>query len=268
MIHKGYFTSTRDEGNGLDDIYSFEKLVPPPPPPKDTTKEIPPIVYSMTLNGYVLEKIYENPTDPNSRVLGRKPLNGASVQITINGKSETVKVGENGLFELNLTEDTNYDFFASNEGYLNNDERFSTKGISKDPNEPERLFEVEIVLDKIFKNQEIVLDNIYYEFDKADIRNDAKPTLNELADLLSQNPDIKIELAAHTDCKGPAAYNQDLSARRAKSAVDYLVSAGIEDTRLSSRGYGKSSPAVDCVCARCTDEENQANRRTTFKIID
>ena len=268
VIHKGYFTSTRDEGNGLDDIYTFEKLVPPPPPPKDTTKEEPPVVYTMDLNGYVLEKIYENPTDPNSRVLGRKPLEGASVQINVNGKSETMKVGANGLFELQLTEDTNYDFFASNEGYLNNDERFSTKGISKDPTDPNRIFEIEIVLDKIFKNQEIVLDNIYYEFDKAAIRNDAKPTLNELADLLSQNPDIKIELAAHTDCQGPTNYNQDLSARRAKSAVDYLISAGIEDSRLSSRGYGESAPGVDCVCSRCTEAEHQANRRTTFKIVD
>ena len=268
VIHKGYFTSTRDEGNGLDDIYTFERLVPPPPPPKDTTKEEPPIVYSMTLQGYVLEKIYEDPNNPNSRVLGRKPLDGAAVQIMINGKSETVKVGENGLFELELAEETNYDFFASKEGYLNNDERFSTKGIAKDPADPERVFEVEIVLDKIFKDREIVLDNIYYDLDKAFIRNDAKPTLNELADLLNQNPTIRIELASHTDCRGNANYNQDLSSRRAQSAVEYLVSAGIEGSRLASRGYGKSSPAVECVCSRCTEVEHQSNRRTTFKIID
>ena len=190
------------------------------------------------------------------------------MQILVNGKSETVKVGPNGLFEVELAEDADYTFFASNEGYLTNDERFSTKGIAKDPKEPNREFEVEVVLDKIFKDREIVLDNIYYEFDKAFIRNDAKPALNELADLLSQNPTIKIELASHTDCRGQANYNQDLSARRAQSAVEYLVSAGIASDRLSSKGYGKSSPAVDCLCSRCSEEEHQSNRRTTFKIID
>jgi outer membrane protein OmpA-like peptidoglycan-associated protein/tetratricopeptide (TPR) repeat protein len=268
VIHKGYFTSTRDEGSGLDDIYAFVRRVPPPPPPPDTTKEVPPIVYKMILNGYVLEKIYEDPTNPNSRVLGRKPLNAAKVAIQIGGESQEVEVGEDGLFKLELEEKTDYNFFASKEGYLNNDERFTSKGISKDPNNPILEFEVEIVLDKIFKNKEIVLDNIYYDFNEAFIRNDAKPTLNELADLLSQNPTIKIELASHTDCRGKTKLNLDLSARRAQSAVDYLVSAGIEKARLSAKGYGKSAPAIPCVCARCTEEEHQSNRRTTFKIID
>lgn len=268
VIHKGYFTSTRDDGDGLDDIYAFERRVPPPPPPKDTTQEEPEIIYTMILNGYVLEKIYENADDPNSKVLGRKPLDGADIQITINGKSETIKVGEDGFFSIKLEEDTDYDFFATKEGYLNNDERFSTKGISKDSNNPNQEFEIEIELDKIFKNKEIVLENIFYDFDEDYIRNDAKPTLNELADLLSQNPDVKIELASHTDCRGNANYNQDLSARRAQSAVNYLVSAGIANDRLSARGYGKAAPAVDCICARCSEEQHQANRRTTFKIID
>ncbi|MEM6319437.1 MAG: OmpA family protein [Bacteroidota bacterium] len=268
VIHKGYFTSTRDEGSGLDDIYSFERLVPPPPPPVDTTKEAPPIVYTMKLNGYVLEKIYEDPNNPNSKVLGRKPLNGAQVQIDISGKKETVTVGEDGLFSIDLAEKTDYNFFASAEGYLNNDERFSTDGIAKDPANPNLEFEVEIVLDKIVQDREIVLDNIYYDLNKAFIRDDAKPTLNELADLLNQNPQINIELASHTDCRGRAIYNQDLSARRAQSAVDYLVSAGIATERLSARGYGLSSPAIDCVCSRCTEEQHQTNRRTTFKIVD
>lgn len=269
VIHKGYFTSSRDDGNGLDDIYSFERKMPPPPPPVDTTKIEPPIVYKMILNGYVLEKIHEDPNNPNSRILGRRPLNGANVQIMINGKSETVKVGADGLFKIELLEDTNYQFFASLEGYLNNDEKFSSKGILKDPKNPTQEFDLEIILDKIFKNQEIVLDNIYYDLDEDFIRNDAKPTLNELADILSQNPAIKIELASHTDCQGNPNYNQDLSLRRAQSAVSYLVSAGIEGARMLAKGYGETSPAIDCgVCTRCSAEEHQANRRTTFKIVD
>ena len=268
VIHKGYFTSTRDEGNGLDDIYSFERLIPPPPPPKDSIAETPTIVYKMVLNGYVLEKIYEDANNPNSRVLGRKPISGANVQINFNDKSQNIEVGEDGLFQIELEENTNYNFFATNEGYLNTEERFSTRGIAKDPNKPIQEFEIEIVLDKIFLNKEIVLENIYYDLDKAFIRNDAKPTLNELADLLSQNPGIKIELASHTDCRGSANYNIDLSGRRAQSAVDYLITAGIEGERMTAKGYGKSQPAVDCLCARCTDEQHQANRRTTFKIIE
>jgi outer membrane protein OmpA-like peptidoglycan-associated protein len=130
------------------------------------------------------------------------------------------------------------------------------------------VFEVEIVLDKIFRNKEIVLNNIYYDYDKWDIRPDAEPTLNKLAEVLLQNPGIKIQLGSHTDCRGNDGYNQELSQRRAQSAVEYLISKGIKEERLTAKGYGESQPAATCACARCTESEHQTNRRTTFIVLE
>lgn len=265
VIKVGYFTSTRDNGIGNDDIYRFEQLPPPPAPPKPKPEDI---VYKMILDGYVLEKIYEEPGNPNSRVLARKPLPGSVVEIQIGKESKTVEVGEDGLFTLELEEDTDYSFVASKAGYLSNDARFSTKGIGKDPETPEMRFEIEIVLDQIFVDREIVLENIYYDFDRWEIREDAEPTLNELAANLKLNPQIAIQLSSHTDCRGNDRYNEDLSQKRAQSAVDYLIAQGIDASRLSAKGYGEYQLAVDCICSRCTEEEHQANRRTTFKILD
>ncbi len=266
VLQVGYFTSTRDEGIGGDDIYRFEKITPPEP--EIAEEEPEELEYKMVLNGYVLEKIYETPNDPNSRVLGRRPLDSATVNIAFGNKTKEVTVGEDGFFSLELEEGTDYEFLARKENYLTNDEKFSTKGVGKDPNNPVRTFEVEIVLDKIFIDKEIVLENIYYDFDKWDIRDDAKPTLNELAKNLKLNPEIDIQMGSHTDCRGSNSYNQQLSQKRAQSAVDYLISQGIDPGRLEARGYGESQPAVDCVCSRCTEDEHQLNRRTTFKIVD
>lgn len=269
VLQAGYFTSSRENGKGNDDIYRFEKGLPPPPPPVDTTKEPEVIVYKMILNGFILEKIYRNPTNPNSEVIGRKPLDQASSTINFNGKSEKVVVGPDGKFSIELEENMDYSFLGSKEGYLNNTARFSSKGIAKDPSTPITTYEVEIVLDKIFKNKEITLENIYYDYDEDYIRSDAEPTLNNLATILNQNPNIKIQLASHTDCRGKPRYNKDLSQRRAQSAVNYLINnLGISSDRLSAVGYGKESPAIDCVCTKCTDEEHQINRRTTFKIVE
>lgn len=269
IIQTGYFSSSRLEGKGNDDIYRFERRTPPPPPVVDTIVEEPPvIVYKMILEGYVLEKIFKNPDDPNSKVLGRKPLGSSKVKINFGKEEKEIEVGEDGFFSMELNEETDYYFFASKPEYLSNDERFSTKGIGKDPNNPILKFEVEIVLDKIFKNKEITLENIYYDFDAWNIRIDAQPTLNELNKILAQNPGIKIQLSSHTDCRGKANYNENLSQKRAQSAVDYLITRGIEAERLVAKGYGENQLAIDCVCTKCSEEEHQANRRTTFKVIE
>ncbi|MBK8923950.1 MAG: OmpA family protein [Saprospirales bacterium] len=268
LLRSGFFTSNRSGGRGGDDIYRFEQRVPPPQPPKTDTAPARPLAYKMILEGYILEKILSDPADPNSKVLGRKPLGAASVEIGFGGKKQQVTVGEDGFFTLELSENTDYTFAASREGYLSNSARFSTRGIARDPANPVQTFDLEIVLDKIFRNREIVLENIYYDYDKWDIRPDAEPTLNRLAEVLRQNPDIRIQLGSHTDCRGNDNYNQTLSQKRAQSAVNYLISRGLDPGRLSALGYGETQPAVDCVCAKCSEPEHQANRRTTFKIVE
>ena len=262
ILAAGYFTSQRPGGSGRDDIYRYQKIVPPPAPPVTEAIE-----YRDLLDVYVLEKIYADPTDPNSKVLGRRPLVGAELRVAAGDQSQTITVDEAGKLSLRLAEDTDYNFLAKAEGFLNNTARFSSRGLGRDPETPVQRYEVEIELDKIFIDREIVLENIYYDFDEYFIREDAQPTLNELADLLKLNPDIRIELGSHTDCRGGNAYNENLSRLRAQAAVDYLISQGIAAERLESVGYGETQPVVDCVCARCTEEEHQRNRRTTFKIL-
>jgi outer membrane protein OmpA-like peptidoglycan-associated protein/tetratricopeptide (TPR) repeat protein len=270
LIKSGYFTSNRSAENakGGDDIYRYEQRVPPPKPPKIDTVPPKPLVYKLILEGYVLEKIFSIPNDPNSKILGRKPLAGAVVKADWGTKKQNFTVKSDGYFRMELAENTDYTFNASMEGYLANSAKFSTKGIAKDPSNPEQTFEIEIVLDQIYRNREIVLENIYYDYDKWDIRPDAEPTLSRLAEVLRQNAEIRIQLGSHTDCRGNDAYNQNLSQRRAQSAVNYLISKGIDASRLSAKGYGESQPAANCACSSCSEAEHQTNRRTTFKVVE
>ncbi|MCW5922303.1 MAG: OmpA family protein [Saprospiraceae bacterium] len=267
LIKSGFFTSNRPGSRG-DDIYRFEQRVPPPAPPKLDTTPAQTVAHKLVLEGYVLEKIFSNPADPNSKILGRKPLAGAAVQAAFGNKKQPFTVKDDGYFSMELEENMDYNFVASMSGYLSNSAKFSTRGIAKDPANPVQTFEIEIVLDKIFRDREIVLENIYYDYDKWDIRPDAEPTLNRLAEVLKQNPAIRIQMGSHTDCRGNDNYNESLSQRRAQSAVNYLITRGIEADRLSALGYGERQPAVNCPCSRCTEAEHQANRRTTFKILE
>lgn len=268
LIRAGFFTSNRAGGRGADDIYRFEQKVPPPKPVKKDTTPAKPLVHKIVLEGYVLEKIFATADNPNTAVLGRRPLEGASVVAEFGAKKQRFTVGANGFFRMELEENMDYVFNATKSNYLSNSGKFSTRGIAKNPAQPEQVFEIEIVLDKIYVNQEIVLENIYYDYDKWDIRPDAEPTLNKLAETLRQNPEIRIQLGSHTDCRGNNSYNENLSQRRAQSAVNYLISKGIDPARLSALGYGESQPALSCVCTRCTESEHQTNRRTTFKVIE
>ncbi|MCP9237582.1 OmpA family protein [Lewinella sp. JB7] len=259
----GYFSSARPGGAGGDDIYAYTRTVLPPPPP-DTT----PIAYRNVLDVTVVEKIYEDPTNPASRVLGLRPVPNASVIAQVGEQSRTVTTNEEGQLSLVLVDDQRYEFRAERPEYLAAEGRFSSRNLPRDPEAPEQRYELELEIEKIFRNREIVLENIYYDLDESFIREDAKPTLNELTDLLTRNPDIRIELGSHTDCRATDAYNDRLSQARAKSAVDYLVAQGISPDRLTAKGYGESQPVAECICQRCTEEEHQRNRRTTFRILN
>ena len=270
VLQQGYFTSNRIGGKGSDDVYRFERVTPPPRPVvvKIDTPKTTVIVYKNILEVIVLEKIFAAANNPNSAVIGRKPLANAKVSINMGGKKREIIVNTEGVASIDLDDNTDYSFLASKEDYLNNQAKFTSKGLGKDPANPIQKFEVEIVLDKIFKNKEVTLENIYYDYTKWDIRADAQPTLNKLAETLAQNPNIKIQLSSHTDCRGNDDYNATLSQKRAESAVNYLITKGIEPARLNAKGYGESQPAVSCNCNKCTEAEHQANRRTTFKVLE
>ena len=259
----GYFSSSRPGGAGSDDIYVYTQRVLPPPPPDPT-----PIEYKNVLDVTVVEKIYEDPTNNRSRILGVRPVPNATIIASIGDQSRTVNTDEEGKLSLVLVDDQNYQFRAERDEYLADEGNFSSRNLPKDPDAPTQRYELELELEKIFRNQEVVLKNIYYDFDESFIRTDAQPTLNNLSALLRRNPEIRIELGSHTDCVGSPSYNQRLSQARAQAAVDYLVEQGIDVGRLEAKGYGEESPIAECICERCTDEERQENRRTTFRILD
>jgi outer membrane protein OmpA-like peptidoglycan-associated protein len=112
------------------------------------------------------------------------------------------------------------------------------------------------------------LKNIYYSFDRFDIRKDAVGDLNKVVALMKKNPTMVIELRSHTDSRADASYNQTLSDRRAKSAVDYIAKRGISRSRLIAKGYGESELLNECADGvPCSETEHQLNRRTEFKIL-
>lgn len=279
---KGILSSSRKGGLGYDDLYWFEVQIPTKqtivvtPPPvvhkKDTVYQTQ---YVWELEGEVLEKELENPTNPNSRLLRMKPLAGAAVRIN----NQVVQSNEQGAFVVTLPKGGDYTVSASHEGYFAKTEIVSLSNpLPTDTKRQDDVVyivrtqeirqSVSVVLDRIYKNQEITLEDIYYDYNKWDIRSDAQPTLNRLADLLQQNPSIRIQLSSHTDCRGSSSFNEDLSQKRAQSAVDYLISRGVEANRMTAKGYGEQVPAIACVCTSCTDTEHQANRRTTFKVLE
>ncbi|MCC6600140.1 MAG: OmpA family protein [Crocinitomicaceae bacterium] len=134
---------------------------------------------------------------------------------------------------------------------------------------PKRFYEKDFRLFKLEKGTVVRLDNIYYDYGKADIRPDAALELNKLVQILKDNPTIKIELSSHTDSRGGDAYNLNLSDKRAKSAVSYIIGQGIQSNRMVAKGYGETKLLNRCANdVKCSEEEHQFNRRTEFKILD
>jgi outer membrane protein OmpA-like peptidoglycan-associated protein len=124
--------------------------------------------------------------------------------------------------------------------------------------------DIDIYLDRIEIARPIVLQNIYFDFDKYDIRADAAPELDRLAVLLERNPTLRILIGAHTDTNGSEAYNLKLSNNRAKAVVNYLKQKGIDPKRLTWIGYGESQPLI---YPELSDADEQANRRAEFRIM-
>jgi outer membrane protein OmpA-like peptidoglycan-associated protein len=125
-----------------------------------------------------------------------------------------------------------------------------------------------IQMKKILLGEAIKLENIYYDYAKANIRPDAAKELDKLVAIMKDNPQLIIELGSHTDSRGGAPENMSLSERRAKSAVEYVISRGIDRTRISGKGYGETVLTNKCADGvQCSEEQHQENRRTEFKVV-
>jgi peptidoglycan-associated lipoprotein len=270
ILSKGFFTSSRSN-NGTDKIYTYRILknvdTPDTPTP---TKEEPKAQKNYDI--YVALKV-NTPTyvngEPSQGLIGKKSLPFAWIAVRDSKGKEILKqkADKNGLFLNQISSGEEYTFYVSKDSFLNNSLVLNTRELKMETDQNSITINKEILLDKIYRGKEILLENIYYEYDKWDILDEAKPSLDRLVSMLHSNPQIKIELGSHTDCRGNEIYNEELSAKRAQSAIDYLVSKGVAVSRLTSKGYGELLPAVNCTCESCSEEEHQANRRTSFKIL-
>lgn len=250
----GFFSSNRGDARGYDHIYSFEY---------DPVR--------ITIEGLVMDKDEE-------------PVKNAIIRIVGNDGSNQKEVArDDGSFSFALQRGVKYVMLAGAKGYLNQKQEFASDSTMEDAN-----YWVEFILPSISKPS--VVENIFYDYDKADLRPESKTALNELIAVLHDNPNVTIEMASHTDRWGSDAYNINLSERRAKSVVDYLVENGISRNRLQPHGYGKSRPkTVTKRIARLypqfkegdilteefiktlSEEDQQAadqiNRRTEFSVL-
>jgi len=175
-----------------------------------------------------------------------------------------------GKFTFDVQPDKEYFLVADKDKYFaqvrENWVPFSVKSVPFDSlkigdNEIKRTAKV-----KLIKKEEIIIvRNILYDYDKWDIRPDAAKELDVIVELMKNNPELRIELGSHTDERGAADYNRKLAAKRAQSAVDYIVQHGIAQDRIIAKGYGEDSPKIKNAK---TEEEHQANRRTTFKVLN
>ena len=247
---RGFFTSNRDGGKGDDDIYTFVNNDP-----------------NLKIVNYVLKgtTLTQSNNDKDLVILGNSSVKLLDNEGTV---IEETFTDDNGQFEFKVFTDEDYILIGEKENYFSTRGDFSTIGKELDKSKLVEFitnveFEKNLILDRIVVNKSIVLDNIYYDLDKADIREDASLELDKLVIILKDNPNISIELSSHTDDRSSVEYNQDLSQRRAESAVSYILSKGIDQNRISAKGYGESQLIIQNAQ---TEEEHQINRRTEFKV--
>lgn len=252
----GYFASNRPGGKGDDDIYEFWLAAKPKRP----------IIRDVV--AFLNIKVYEELENNKEGSI----LDSAQVELEFeSGENfkDSITANAHGVsFEI----DTNaaYIIKAQKEGYFTNNIVFdakSAKFIEESPSEEltNRYYSTKILLEKIVVGKEIVLKNIFYDYNKANIRPEAEPDLNLLIDFLKSNPKVIVELGSHTDSRGNDEYNIKLSQARAQSAVNYILANGIEKERIKAKGYGETRHIIQDAQ---TEEEHQINRRTEFKIVE
>lgn len=251
-LDKGYFSSNRDGGAGDDDIYAFINNSP-----------------DLKIVNYYLEGVTYTTGDKGEQII----LPNVQVRLMNDEQrqQDVVVSDEKGRFRFQLEEGVpQFVIIGELQDYFTTRKDIPMEGRYLDRKtlkefKTDTTYRADLVLGKIVLDKAIVLDNIYYDFDRAEIRPDAAQELNKLVTVLEDNPQLVIELSSHTDARGDVAYNIDLSQRRAESAVQYIISKGIEPKRIAARGYGKTRPIVENAQ---TEEEHQTNRRTEFKVTE
>ena len=222
----------------------------------------------------ILEKVSPKPTVlPLTRILhvygtlkdleGDTPVEGITLTLKdLETQEEQAQVtGDDGAYNFELQPYKEYELAIRKRNFFNQIITFDTKDSNK------RSIEIAPEVEEIVIGKAIKLDNIYYASGKWDIRPEAARELDKLVKMLIDNPTIEIELSSHTDARGSATSNITLSDRRAKSATDYVVSQGVEASRISSKGYGEEKLINQCADGvTCSNDEHQQNRRTEFAV--
>lgn len=187
---------------------------------------------------------------------------GANLTLLDNEKVLDSVITNNLVYTKKLECDKPYFLKATKEGYED-----ATQTIKESTNGGDLQVVVEMtpIVTPIITEKEVILDEIYFVFDKSYITEQGKTELDKLVAVMNEYPEMKILVKSHTDNIGDDAYNIGLSDRRAKSTVAYIVSKGIAQDRISGKGYGETEPKVNC--ERCTIEQNQMNRRSEFIIV-
>ena len=252
----GYFSSNRNESRGYDALWSFE---------------LPALEY--VLQGKITDRVGETVADAKIRIVGN------------NGENARIQAKGDGTYSFKMTKGVDYVMLASARGFLNQKNEISTRNASDRQSES---FKVDFQLTPLFKP--VQMDNIFYEFAKWNLTPQSETGLQQLVKLLNDNPNITIEMSAHTDYVGNNESNRILSERRAQSVVDYLIKAGIDKKRLTAVGYGEEQPfTVDINTAKKynflkentvltegfiltltpvqQEIANQINRRTEFRVL-
>lgn len=254
--NRGFFSSSRNDGKGWEHIYSFEK---------------PEIM--QTLTGWVYEKDgYELPE-------------GLVYLVGDDGTNEKLSVKSDGSFTLEVKPDVKYIFLGTCKGYLNVRNQVFLSKLEADQSHE---FTLQFALPPI--NIPVLIDNIFYEFDKATLTDASTEALEKLVTMMEENPNITIELSSHCDYKGADEYNMRLSQRRAESVVNYMIDHGVKKDRMTPKGYGETRPKVirkkltekytflhegdtlteDYIKKLPEDQQevcNSLNRRTEFRVL-
>lgn len=198
-----------------------------------------------------------------------QPLAGSSITLESDcgDLQQTVRADENGNYSFKLREDCNYVVKAGKDNYLTGTGFINTKDMTES-----KEFNIDVPLksfvDTTNTSLAFLLEHIYYDFNKSNIRQDASQSLVDLLNILKNNPDIVVEIGSHTDSRGSDKYNDRLSQRRAESVVKYLSTNGISRDRLQFKGYGEKTHVNNCYDnIPCSEDDHQRNRRTEFKVL-